>query len=347
MLKITEVDVPGYERVVQGVDETIGLYSTIAIHSTVLGPALGGCRQYHYPGFLESFEDALALGKAMTYKNSLAGLDLGGGKSTIHLGCDNYSSEDALRSFGQLVQSLEGQYITAGDVGTTKEDLAIIAQETEYCLGGSKKGGSGPATAYGVYQAMKAWAEWNELEIRDFDVAVSGVGKVGVPLIRLLLNNGAWVTAHDVDRYAITEFFLERPDFVIVPYDIREVPYQIYSPCAMGGFITQEFLDGIITPCAVIGGANNQLADPELQYQLEKSMVDYVPDYLANSGGVIITSAEKDGKYVDLDWKTPEVKAKIEEIYDRTKEVLERSAAEPLTTVEVCDMMAKERINAR
>jgi valine dehydrogenase (NAD+) len=333
----------GHEQVVFCQDARSGLRAIIAIYSTALGPALGGTRFYPYPSEQAALADVLKLSKAMAYKAACAGLDLGGGKAVI-LGDPSMKSEALLRAYGRMVEALNGRYYTACDVGTTVADIDVMSRETRFATGGSTElGGAGDSailTAYGVYQAMRAAAvhRWGDPDLSGKSVAVEGVGKVGSFLIGHLLEAGARVTATDVRREALVNLPAE---VVRVGADkLLAGHVDVYAPCAMGGTVTDELVNRM--PGLVIcGAANNQLQRDEIAELLLLNRVLYVPDFVANAGGVIQVADEvlaNDGFHM------PRATARAHAIFDTVMNVLETASESEASPVVAATLMAEERM---
>ncbi|HET9444093.1 MAG TPA: Glu/Leu/Phe/Val dehydrogenase dimerization domain-containing protein, partial [Acidimicrobiales bacterium] len=278
-----------YEQVVFCHDRSTGLRAIVAIHSTRLGPSLGGTRFYPYAGEDEALEDVLRLARGMTYKSAAAGLDLGGGKAVIIGDPRTHKSEALLRAYARFVDSLSGRYVTAEDVGTTQADMDVIRRETAYVTGVSQSlGGSGDpsaATAYGVLHAMNAVAGrlWGSESLEGRHVVVSGVGKVGSALVRHLVEERARVTVSDVNPEALATVAGHFDTEVVPPEKAHAVECDIYSPCAMGGALNPASIPELRC-AAVVGSANNQLADPSCVDLLADAGVLYAPDYVVNAG---------------------------------------------------------------
>lgn len=334
-----------YEQVVFCHDRATGLRAVIAIHSTRLGPALGGTRFYPYAREDDAVEDVLRLAKGMTYKSAVAGLDLGGGKAVILGDPARDKSEALLRTYGRFVDSLSGRYITAEDVGTTQADMDTIRRETSSVTGVSRSlGGSGDpsaATAYGVLHAMKAVSQrlWRTTDLVGRHVVVSGVGKVGYALVRHLVEERARVTATDVSAAAVErcvrDFSVE-----VAPVDAaHKIACDIYSPCAMGSSLSEATIPELAC-VAVVGSANNQLARDECVELLSQGGVLYAPDYIVNAGGVINIAEELRGYHRERAY------ANIRRIFDTTTEVLETAAAEGVSTTAAAERLAEARIEA-
>src|SRR5215210_6252979 len=275
-----------HEQVVFCTDESSGLRAIIAIYSTALGPALGGTRFYPYPDEQAALDDVLALSRAMAYKNALAGLDHGGGKAVIIGNPSADKSEALLRAYGRFVQSLGGRYVTACDVGTYVADMDVVARECDFVTGRSEAhGGAGDSsvlTAYGVFQGMRAAAEhvWGSPTVDGRTVGVAGVGKVGRHLVRHLLEDGAKVVVTDVNEDAVARLTAEHPRVEVVADTDALVgaDIDIYSPCALGGALSDEVAETLRAKI-VCGGANNQLAHPGVEKMLAERGVLYAPDF--------------------------------------------------------------------
>jgi valine dehydrogenase (NAD+) len=340
----------GHERTVVACDPASGVQFVVAVHSTVLGPALGGTRMAAYadepsPG-AAAYADALRLSRAMTYKNALAGLDHGGGKGVI-LADPSTKSEHLLHAYGRLVASMQGSYVTAGDVGMTVDDMDVIGQVCPWTTGRSPEqggvGDSGILTALGVFRAMQACAQvvFGSPDLADRRVGVVGSGKVGGRLIGHLVEAGAHVLA--VDRSASAREVLEQmwPSVRCVDSvgELLDEDLDILSPNAMGGLLTTS-LAGSLTVRLVCGGANNQLEDPSVGDLLAERGVVYAPDFMVNCGGVIQVAEELVGG--DLD----RARARTEKVFETTLRVLERAAVEGVTPVTAAEREAEDRIRA-
>ena len=338
---ITEVSVDGYEQVLHGVDTKTGLNSYIAIHNTNLGPALGGCRYHSYKTEDDQLNDTLRLAKGMTYKNALAGLDLGGGKATIN--AIPKKSPELWQAFAGLVNNLYGKYITSGDIGTTIQDLKEIKNYTNFVLGHDSKTDSGVATAYGVFQSIKALSKFlhGTDSLKDRTIAIQGMGKVGNRLINFCLLDGAKVIATDTNPEAMINDHAPNISFVD-PDKIYEVECDIFSPCSVGGILNSNTIPKL--KCAgIAGGANNQLETNEDAEYFKDRNIYYVPDYLANCGGVIIVEKERDNTLTDLSYDNPTVKNRLDSIYNTVFTVLYQSVKTNQTTTKICNDLAEGR----
>jgi valine dehydrogenase (NAD+) len=336
----------GHEQVVFSQDSDSGLKTIIGIYSTALGPALGGTRFYPYETEQQALQDVLNLSRGMAYKNALAGLELGGGKAVIIGDPRTDKTEALLRAYGRAVRALSGRYITACDVGTYVEDMDIVAQECQWVTGRSpERGGAGDSsvlTAYGVFQGLRASAQWlwgaDGLDGRH--VGIAGVGKVGRHLTAHLLEAGAVVTVTDIDLGAVERLRVTHPD-VRVARSVEELvtgALDVYAPCALGGALTSEMVRALQAE-VVCGAANNQLAQPEVADLLRDRGVLYAPDYLVNAGGVIQVEDERHG----FDFER--AKAKASQIFDTALSVFSLADEQCVSPAVAADRLAEQRIN--
>ncbi|MEB2776152.1 Glu/Leu/Phe/Val dehydrogenase dimerization domain-containing protein [Algoriphagus sp. D3-2-R+10] len=341
--QITKMD---HEQLVICHDEATGLKALIGIHNTTLGPALGGTRMWPYASEEEAITDVLRLSRGMTFKNALAGLNLGGGKAVI-LGDPKLKNEAYLRRFGRFVQSLGGRYVTAEDVNMNTSDMEFIGLETRHVTGLPEiKGGGGdpsPVTAYGVYMGMKAAAKkaFGSNSLEGKRIGVQGVGQVGKYLIEYLVKEGANVLITDIFEDKLQAVAKATGAQVVDPNVIYDLEMDIYSPCALGATINDQTIDRL--KCAVIaGGANNQLKDEAKHGQIlvEKGIV-YAPDFLINAGGVINVGAEYFGGY-----NRDTVYKQTERIYDTCLGILNKSEKENIPAQQAAIETAKARIEA-
>ncbi len=289
-----------HEEVLYGTDPVSGLQTIIAIHSTALGPALGGTRFYSYASEAAALTDVLRLSKAMSYKAAAAGLDLGGGKGVILGDPQQIKTERLMRAYGRVVDSLGGRYVTAEDVGTTARDMLNISRETRWVTGIPEvHGGSGdpsPATARGVLAAMRSVALrlWDTDDLSNCVVAIQGVGKVGSSLVQRLTKAGATVIVADVNDGALTEMEREYGARPVPLDDIYDVPCDIFAPCALGGSLSEATIPRL--KCrAVVGAANNQIATEADADRLAAADILYAPDFVVNAGGIINITEELRG----------------------------------------------------
>lgn len=340
-----------YEQVVWCNDPPSGLKAIIAIHSTALGPALGGTRYFPYSSEDEALVDVLRLAKGMTYKSALAGLDLGGGKAVIIGDPSTGKSEALLRAYGRFVDALGGRYLTAEDVGTTQADMDVIWRETRCVTGVSRYlGGSGDpsnATAHGVLWAMQAVAAHlegapsHEGSLEGYHVVVSGVGKVGFLLARLLVGSGAKVTVSDINPLAVERAVSDLGVAAVAPGEAHSVECDLLAPCALGASLNDATVPQLRCR-AVVGSANNQLAHPGVAEALASRGILYAPDFMVNAGGVIDIA---DGLML-MGYHPDRAEAAVHRIGATTLAVLRRAETEGTTTVEAAESLAEQRIAA-
>lgn len=332
-----------FEEVVFVSDSTSGLKAVIAIHDTTLGPALGGTRMWMYEDEEAAAVDAMRLARGMTYKAAVAGLNLGGGKAVIIGNPRTDKSEALFRAFGRYVQGLGGRYITAEDVGTCPDDMRYISMETEYVTGVTttkRQGGDpSPATAFGVYQGMKAAA--NEVfgteDLADKVIAVQGLGHVGSYLVDLLAKDGAKLLVSDINEESIKNITSKYVVDVIPPQEILQVKCDILAPCALGAVINDATVYNL--NCKVIAGAaNNVLLESKHGDILHEQGILYAPDYVINAGGLINVADELDGYDKDRAYR------KIAQIYNNIAEVIAISKRDNIPTYKAADILAEERI---
>jgi len=335
----------GHEQVVFCQDAQSGLRAIIAIYSTALGPALGGTRFYPYPDESAALADVLNLSRAMAYKNALAGLDLGGGKAVIIGDPDRLKSEPLLRAYGRFVESLNGRYITACDIGTYSEDMDVVARESRFVTGRTvPNGGAGDSsvlTAFGVFAGMRACAEhvWGSTSLDGKTVGVEGVGKVGHRLVDHLIEDGARVVIFDTSSGASERVHARHPGVrvAVSRAELLASPLDVYSPCALGGAIDDDTVKALSAKI-ICGGANNQLAHPGVEKMLADLGIVYAPDYLVNSGGVIQVADELHGFNFDR------AKARAEQIQGTTLQILATAEAEGVPPAVAADRLAERRI---
>ena len=337
----------GHESVHQFLDAKTGLKAIIAIHSTALGPAAGGCRMWHYKSEANAITDALRLSRGMTYKNAMAGLPLGGGKAVILASPDTPPSDDLFRAFGRCVDALGGRYITAEDVGVSVDSMRLVKEVTDFVAGlppaeGSAGGDPSPWTADGVYLGLLAAAK-HRLgvdSLAKLRVAVQGVGKVGYDLCRQLHAAGASLVISDVNESHLER---ARADFgaeVVAPWQILFQDADILAPCAMGAILDERSIPDI--KASVIGGAaNNQLATEEDGKRLFDRNILYAPDYVINGGGITSVSLEYMGNKTEAD-----VHAQIALIPERLSEIFDTAKRLKQPTNVIADSMAEAIVAA-
>jgi valine dehydrogenase (NAD+) len=337
---------PGHEQVVFCQDPRSGLRAIIAIYSTALGPGLGGTRFYPYPDEDAALADALNLSRAMAYKNALAGLDHGGGKAVIIGDPAKDKSEALLRAYGRFVESLNGRYITACDIGTYSEDMDIIARESSHVTGRTvPNGGAGDSsvlTAFGVFQGMRAAAEhlWGTASLDGRLVGVEGVGKVGSRLVTLLTEAGASAIISDVDPAAIARVVAAHPgvDVAASRGDLLSRQLDVFAPCALGGALDDDTV-ATLRASIVCGGANNQLAHPGIEKLLADRGILYAPDYLVNAGGVIQVADELAG------FNFERAKDRAAQIFATTRQIFVLADTEGVPPAVAADRLAERRMS--
>ncbi|OFW65483.1 MAG: hypothetical protein A2Z12_09380 [Actinobacteria bacterium RBG_16_68_21] len=333
----------GHEEVVFGSDPVSGLKSIIAIHSTALGPALGGTRFFPYSSEAEALDDVLRLSQTMSLKAAAAGLDLGGGKAVIIGDSRKLKSERLWRAYGRVVDSLQGRYITAEDVGTDANDMDMIRRETRWVVGVPvEEGGSGdpsPATARGLMAATRAVLKFldGSEDVSGRKVALLGVGKVGSDLVRRYIEAGAKVTVADVYPPAIEKITKSFAVDVVSPEEIVAVECDIFAPCSMGSVLDQTTIPRLRCK-AIVGAANNQLATAEDAERIADRDILYGPDFVVNAGGLINVSEEVKGYTVE------KAAVHIDRIYENTLRVLEASRERGVTPNVAAVDLAEERI---
>ena len=338
----------GHEGVHSFYDEKTGLKTIIAVHSTARGPAAGGCRMWPYASADAALEDALRLSRAMSYKNAMADLELGGGKAVIIGDSRTMKTPALFEAFGRAVDKLGGSYWTAEDVGVSPADLMSARKQTRFVAGleghDAASGDPSPVTAEGVFRGVRL-AVRRALN-RDLDgvtVAIQGVGHVGAYLAEKLHAAGAKLIITDVNETALAEIAARTGAQVVAPGAIFDVEADVFAPCAMGGAINAATLPRLKAK-VIAGGANNQLADLEIGRQVFERGMLYAPDYVINGGGIINVAGEiralEQGGAFDPAW----VAAKLDRLTATLEEVLDRAVTEARPTHEVANEMAKARI---
>ncbi len=323
-------------------DPGTGLRAIIAVHSTALGPAAGGCRRWQYASDEEALTDVLRLSRGMTYKNAVAGLPFGGGKSVILASDNRPASAEQFREFGRRVQSLDGAYITAEDVGISVDDMRIVREETEHVSGlpqeGKSAGGDpSPWTAFGVFLGIRAAMKklHGDESFAGRKVAVQGVGHVGQELCRLLSEAGAELLVADVNRENLRRVAASMPVTEVAPTDILFADVDVLAPCALGNVLNSETIPRIRAKI-VAGAANNQLSRETDGEQLTAREILYAPDYVINAGGVISVAREYLG-----DSSEDEVLAEVSRIPDRLEEIFNEAAKTGRPTNVIADELAR------
>ncbi len=342
---VEKADIDDHEKVVTISDPDSGLRAAIAIHSTALGPSLGGIRCWTYPDMREATRDAMRLARGMTFKNALAGLPLGGGKSVI-LGGTEAKTPSALHAFARAIDGLRGQYIGAEDVGTTVADIDFMRDVTPHVAGTSwgaaASGDPSPHTAEGVFVAMQAALDvvHGTDDMHNCRVGILGLGNVGWKLAERLSRAGAALLVADLDPARVAEAEAEFGAQAFAPRALPYAPMDVFAPCALGGALTVDFAK--ISPARIIcGAANNQLADPSVDTALWQAGKLYAPDYLVNAGGVMNVAAEALGEY-----DAYRVATQVRGIRETARQCFEQAERTDTPTGAVADAIALARIGA-
>ncbi len=333
-----------HDEVVFWHDAQAGLKAIVAIHDTTLGPALGGCRMWDYGSDDEALEDVLRLSRGMTYKAAMAGLNLGGGKSVVIGDPHKDKNEPLLCSLGRLVDSLGGRYIVAEDVGMSVDDMDIVRRETPYVAGVGERGGDpSPATAWGVYNGIKA-AVQHKLgrdDLAGVSVAVQGLGHVGANLCDCLARDRVRLIVTDIDEEAVGQATQRYGCTAVAPDEIYDADVDVFAPCALGGVLNDETIARIKAPI-IAGSANNQLAEARHGQSLVERGILYAPDYVINAGGLIYISYEVSyrGPYFDRDLAM----AHAGRLYQTLCDLFRRAEQAGIPTNEMADRIAWERL---
>lgn len=344
---LSHMSLKNHEQIVFCQDQATGLKAIIAIHNTVLGPALGGTRMWNYTSEAEALNDVMRLSRGMSYKASISGLNLGGGKAVIIGDSRTQKNEALMRRFGKFVDSLAGKYITAEDVGMGPSDMEWIHDETDHVAGLPESLGGGgdpsPVTAYGVYMGMKASAKkaYGTESLEGKKVVVQGAGHVGQYLVDYLVKEGAIVSISDIFQDKIDGILKSHGMVKVVdPNKIYEEDMDIYAPCALGATVNDETL--ALLKCQVIAGAaNNQLKDEVKHGNAVKARgIIYAPDFLINAGGLINCYSELEGYNRDRAFE------KTEKIFDTTLDIINYSENNNVPTYQAANEMAEARISA-
>ena len=332
----------GHEQLVICNDASAGYRGIIAVHSTTLGPALGGTRFLQYASDEEAIVDALRLARGMTYKNAVAGLNLGGGKSVIIGNNKTADREMIFRAHGRFVESLGGRYITAEDVGTSTADMDFVHMETKNVSGlAGRSGDPSPVTAHGVFRAIQASARerWGSDDLSTRTVSVQGAGHVGYYLLKELHEAGAKLVVTDIDVERVKQVVAEFGARSVAPEEIYGVQADVFAPCALGGIINDVTIPQLA--CEIVaGGANNVLLEERHGVVLEERGILYAPDYVANAGGVINVYSELAG------WSSARAFRKADEIYDTILKVFAIAKHDNVPTYVAADRLAEQRIKA-
>lgn len=333
--------------------------SLIAVHNTNLGPALGGCRFYPYKSEDEALTDVLRLSKGMTYKNAMADLPLGGGKSVIIGNFRKDKNERVMENMGEAVESFDGKYVTAEDSGTSEDDMMAMSKKTQHVTGlppsffqgkdfGELGGNPSPLTALGVYCGIRSAVHhrYGGNSLSGLKVAVQGVGAVGFELCKLLKQDGVELFLTDVDENRLKDISESLSAHVVSPHEIYEIEAEVFAPCAMGGILNDDTILNLKAHI-VAGAANNQLLKPHHDLQLIDKNILYVPDYVINAGGVICVAYEyfrKSGyNPMDFDITRDAMVSHVERIGQTVTDILSYATAHHLGTGEAADQLAEEK----
>ena len=343
---IAQMMLNNHEQIVFCNDNATGLKAIVAIHNTVLGPSLGGTRMWNYNNEMEALTDVLRLSRGMTYKSSVAGLNLGGGKAVIIGDAKKIKSEALLRRFGKFIDSLGGKYITAEDVAMSSRDMEIIKMETDHVSGlPENMGGSGdpsPVTAYGVYVSMKASAKelWGNDSLSGKKVLVQGIGNVGEVLVSHLTKEGAKVYINDISEERLKIAADKYKAQVVSADKMFDLDIDIYAPCALGATVNDDTLAKL--KCKIIcGAANNQLANEKIHGEaVGKLGILYAPDFVVNAGGIINVYYELEG------YNRERALSHAEKIYETTFNIFQIAKKEGIPTYIAANRIAEHRIEA-
>ncbi|MFZ0668325.1 MAG: amino acid dehydrogenase [Acidimicrobiales bacterium] len=334
---------PDHEEVVTVWRRRSGLHCAIAIHSTVRGPSLGGSRFRAYPSLDAAVAEVCDLAEAMTYKAAVAGLPFGGGKSVLIGDPSVIKTSELLADYAEVLNYLDGRYITAEDVGATMADMDELKEHTKFVAGTSvDRGGSGdpsPMTAIGILSGMEATSAklWGTRDLGGRHIAISGLGKVGSELARLLIERSCTLTVADVSAAAIDRVARMGPVQIVSPDVIHRTECDIFAPCALGGALNRSSITELRC-VGVVGAANNQLASPDIADELNRIGILYVPDFVVNAGGIINIAHE----YLGYDEKA--ARTHVEGIYETTRSILDRAEEHGITPLAAAMSIARERL---
>ena len=332
-------DFDDHEQVIYCSDKASGLKAIIAVHDTTLGPAVGGCRLWNYANDEEALVDALRLSKGMTYKNAMAGLKMGGGKSVIIGDAKSIKSEALFKAFGEALNQINGRYLSAEDVNITTSDIAIVNTVTPFVTGTEGKSGNpGPFTALGTFLGIKACVKhkFKRDDLNGLKVAVQGLGSVGYGLCEHLHKAGAKLFITDINQEALNKAATEFGATIVSLDEIYDQDVDIYAPCALGATINDNTIERLQAKI-IAGCANNQLASPRHDQALLDLGILYAPDYVINAGGIINISFEEN-------YSAEKATKKVEGIYDTLLDVFSKANEQNKPTGIVADEMAREII---
>lgn len=337
---VSEIDpIQGFEKIFIFTNKFPPVKGIIALHNTLNGPALGGLRLHNYANFHDGMRDALQLARAMTFKNAIMDLPYGGGKSII-FSTSKCSRNDTLEIFAEVLNYLNGKYLTTDDVGTSVKDMYFLRKFTPFARGLHSNGTQIPATSYGVYQAIKATLNYysNVKNLNGFKVVVNGLGKVGYPLCQYLHKEGCVLYVNDKINELVAKAVQE---FNAIPINLNDThPFEadIFSPCALGNTVDEALLSKLHVKY-IIGGENNPLASQEIERILLKKNIVYIPDYLSNAGGVIDIACEGENYSEEF------VLSNISKIYDKTIDILSKAHSAHKTPLEICNEYVHAQLN--
>jgi len=342
-MEITRVNVPGYEEVYRAVDQRVGLRALIAVHDTTLGPALGGCRMWHFTREDDALTDVLRLARGMTYKSAVARTGLGGGKCVIIGDPKTQKTPDLFRAMGRFIHTLGGRYITAEDVGTNEADMQIMKESTPHVTGLSReRGGSGdpsPFTAMGTFLGIKACVEaaLDKGDFKGLTVAIQGVGNVGLSLAKQLKDAGAKLIISDVNEGRLRNAAADLGAEVVDSGRIHAVKCDVFAPCALGAVLNDRTIPQIQAKI-VAGAANNQLAEDRHGEELLRRGILYAPDFVINAGGIINVSCE----FAPKGYDEAASLVKVRNIYEAVKDVVATSRAQSIPTSQAAVVLAEK-----
>lgn len=343
MITIKEVKIDGYQKVIEATDPKTKLHCFIAIHSTALGPSLGGTRIYPYTSSEEALADVLKLAKAMTFKSAVAELGIGGGKSVIIADPENQKNEDLLMAFGKIVDTLKGAYIAAEDVGSSTEDMAIIHRSTPYVAALPKNSSGDPSrfTAWGVFRGIQAAANkiWGSASLKGKKILVQGLGNVGSKLVDYLFWEGAELLICESNKEKLKEHAIQYGAKIVDLNHFASTECDLFAPCAMGGVINENTVHQL--KCrGIAGGANNQLASPLMAEILKQRSILYAPDYVINAGGLINATEEFNAQ----GYNAVSSREKVNHIYSSLLTIFEQAEIKNKTTPQIADEIAENNL---
>lgn len=333
-----------HEQIIFAREKSVGLHAIIAIHSTVLGPALGGTRFWNYATEEEALFDVLRLSRGMTFKNAAAGLKLGGGKAVIIGDPAKLKSKAFFQAYGEFINSLNGKYYTAEDVNINVSDIAQIHETTKFVTGTPAiSGNPSPFTARGIYMGMKAGAgvKFGSDSLKEKTIAVQGLGSVGYALCEHLYREGAKLKVYDINQAAVDKAVKELGATAVTAEEILTTDCDIFAPCAMGAVLNSENV-AHLTCRLIAGAANNVLLDAATGDALERRNILYLPDYIINAGGVINCGLE----ILDEVFQVDRVNAKVDKIYDTTLEIIAIAKKQQISTYQAAEEYAQSIIHA-